>query len=200
MAQSSTEHLSSIGIPFFTFNDCNHSTFSVSVFMSLYWTYACTSWLFSKKQPTSSRSESRGGVGGAVLGALALVFSDLPPLAFSAVLPPALLFSTPTATPNNTTREKPGIGHVANPGCNPGRNRGEGGSTPGMRTRVSNPGIYQGRPISRAFLGFWTMFWTTATVARPATARGDRPGIRPGICACARKSKSYSQPRFTMKA
>ena len=95
--QSSTEHLSSIGIPFFTFNDCNHSTFSVSVFMSLYWTYACTSWLFSKKQPASSRPESRGSVGGAVLGALALVFSDLPPLAFSAV-PPALLFSFSTPT------------------------------------------------------------------------------------------------------
>ena len=66
-----------------------------------------------------------------------------------------------------------------------------------MRTRVSNPGIYQGRPISRAFLGFWT----TATVAVARHAEIGRAfDRRPGICACARKSKSYSQPRFTIKA
>ena len=50
-----------------------------------------------------------------------------------------------------------------------------------MRTRVSNPGIYQGRPTSRAFLGFWT---TTATVARPRDAETGRAfvqGIRPGM-------------------
>ena len=65
-----------------------------------------------------------------------------------------------------------------------------------MRTRVSKPGIYQGRPISRAFLGFWT----TATVAVARHAEIGRAfDRRPGICACARKSKSYSQPRFTMK-
>ena len=68
-----------------------------------------------------------------------------------------------------------------------------------MRTRVSKPGIYQGRPISRAFLGFWT----TATVARPRHAEIGRAFDRAcgmWACACARKSKSYSQPRFTMKA
>ena len=66
-----------------------------------------------------------------------------------------------------------------------------------MRTRVSKPGIYQGRPTSRAFLGFWT----TATVAVARHAEIGRAFDRqPGICACARKSKSYSQPRFTMKA
>ena len=71
-------------------------------------------------------------------------------------------------TPNNTTREKPGIGHVANPGCNPGMNRG--GPHPGCEPGFRNPGIYQGRPISRAFLGFWT----TATVARPRDAETGR--------------------------
>ena len=56
------------------------------------------------------------------------------------------------ATPDNTTREKPGIGHAANPGFYPCRNRG--GPHPGCEPGFRNPGIYQGRPISRAFLGF----------------------------------------------
>ena len=98
-------------------------------------------------------------------------------------------------TPSNTTREKPGIGHVANPGCNPGMNRRR--STPGMRTRVSKPRDIPGKAHIPGFS--WLL---DHRYRRQATARGDRPGIRPGMwaCACAHKSKSYSQPRFTMKA
>ena len=86
------------------------------------------------------------------------------------------------------------------------------GAYPGIGTRVfpggrweprNNPGQNLGKTrvlgLSRVFPGWccWGLRYR-----RQATARGDRPGIRPGMwaCACARKSKSYSQPRFTIKA
>ena len=73
----------------------------------------------------------------------------------------------------------------------------QGGSTPGMRTRVSKPRDIPGKAHIPGFS--WLL---DHRYRRQATGRGDRPGIRPGMwaCACARKSKSYSQPRFTIKA
>ena len=71
------------------------------------------------------------------------------------------------STPSPSQQYHPGKTRdraCSEPGFFPGG--GQTAVTPGMRTRVSNPGIYQGRPISRAFLGFWT----TATVARPRHA------------------------------
>ena len=107
----------------------------------------------------------------------------------------SLALQPPTIQPGKNP--KPGIGHVANPGFYPCMYRG--GPHPGCEPGFRNPGIYQGRPISHIPGFSWLL---DHRYRRQATGRGDRPGIRPGMwaCACARKSKSYSQPRFTIKA
>ena len=59
-------------------------------------------------------------------------------------------------TPNNTTREKPGIGHVANPGCNPGMYRG--GRHPGCEPGFRTPGYTREGPYPGLFLAFGPCF------------------------------------------
>ena len=82
---------------------------------------------------------------------------------------PLLLFE-PAHNPQQYHPGKTRDRACSEPGFFPGG--GQTAVTPGMRTRVSNPGIYQGRPISRAFQPHNT--------TREKPGKGQEPGFFPG--------------------